>query len=75
MSQAQALALPPTHTTMATPTLSSPWKKRDAWRYEGVFSKANRFRGIFPGFYVGLGAFLAYSIYEDYFAPKPEQHH
>ncbi|ODQ48156.1 hypothetical protein PICMEDRAFT_15973 [Pichia membranifaciens NRRL Y-2026] len=54
-------------------TLSDPWKKRDAWRYQGVFSKSQRFKGLFPGFYIGLGAFVAYSVYEDYLAPKP--HH
>lgn len=47
---------------------------RDAWRYQGVFSKASRAKGLFPGFYIGLGAFVAYSIYEDYLAPKPEHH-
>lgn len=55
-------------------TLSDPWKKRDAWRYQGVFSKSNRFKGLFPGFYIGLGAFIAYSVYEDYLAPKPAHH-
>lgn len=50
------------------------WKKRDAWRSQGVFSKAQRFKGLFPGLYIGFGAFVAYSIYEDYLAPKPEHH-
>lgn len=51
----------------------SPHFHRDAWRYQGVFSKSQRFKGLFPGFYLGLGAFVAYSLYEDYLAPK--SHH
>lgn len=57
--------------------LSNPWAKRDAWRTQGVFSKAQRFRGVFPGFYTGVAAFVLYSVYEDYIAPQPEakKHH
>ncbi|VEU23764.1 DEKNAAC104877 [Brettanomyces naardenensis] len=52
------------------PHIEDPWKARDAWRYQGVFAKGQRFRGAFPGIGIGFVAFLAYSIYEDYVVPK-----
>ncbi|AWU77689.1 uncharacterized protein C5L36_0D04175 [Pichia kudriavzevii] len=52
---------------------ADPWKKRDAWRTQGVFAKGQRFKGAFPGLYLGFGLFVAYSLYEDYIQPKP--HH
>ncbi|OWB75069.1 hypothetical protein B5S31_g4922 [[Candida] boidinii] len=55
-------------------TLHDPWKKRDAWRYQGVFSKSQKFRGLFPGLFWGIGAFAIVSVYEDYIAPKPAAH-
>lgn len=57
--------------------LNNPWQARDAWRTQGVFSKAQRFKGVFPGFYTGVALFLAVSLYEDYVAPQPEKkaHH
>lgn len=47
---------------------------RDAWRYQGVFSKSQKFRGLFPGLFWGIGAFAIVSVYEDYIAPKPVAH-
>ncbi|KAK9470766.1 NADH-ubiquinone oxidoreductase B12 subunit [Dipodascopsis tothii] len=44
---------------MASP-IKDPWEKREAWRYTGQFSRAARFRNIFPGFGLGAGAFAVY---------------
>ncbi|SPO37990.1 uncharacterized protein PSFLO_03467 [Pseudozyma flocculosa] len=37
-----------------------PWAKREAWRKHPVFSHRFMFRNLFPGFGLGLGAFLVY---------------
>ncbi|ODV86755.1 hypothetical protein CANARDRAFT_27156 [[Candida] arabinofermentans NRRL YB-2248] len=60
---------------MAVPHLNDPWKKRDAWRYEGHFHKSQRFRGLLPGLGWGFAAFLAVSVYEDYFMKKADHGH
>ncbi|KAK6205181.1 NADH dehydrogenase 1 beta subcomplex subunit 3 [Scheffersomyces amazonensis] len=53
----------------------NPWAKRDAWRYEGQFSRYNRFKGAFPGFGIAVGAFTAYLIYEKVFLTKDHHEH
>lgn len=54
--------------TMST----NPWAKRDAWRYEGQFSRWNRFRSAFPGLGIALGAFALYLVYDKVI--KKEEH-
>lgn len=53
---------------------SNPWAKRDAWRYQGQFTRFNRYKNAFPGFGIGLAAFLIYKGYEQ-LTHKPHDHH
>lgn len=53
--------------------MSNPWAKRDAWRYQGQFSRYNRFKNAFPGFGIALGAFTVYVAYEQIFLK--DKHH
>ncbi len=46
----------------------------EAWRYTGPFSRWNRFKGLFPGFGIGLAAFGAYLAYEQMFAQPSHGH-
>lgn len=57
--------------------MHNPWAKRDAWRYEGQFSRLNRFKGAFPGFGIAVGAFTLYVAYEKMFLKNEHQdeHH
>lgn len=55
--------------------MSNPWAKRDAWRYEGQFTRFNRFKGAFPGFGIGLAAFIVYVGYEKVTAKPHDEHH
>ncbi|PWN48558.1 hypothetical protein IE53DRAFT_389233 [Violaceomyces palustris] len=41
-----------------------PWAKREAWRKHPIFSYRYMVRNMFPGFGIGLGAFLAYCTFE-----------
>ncbi|MCJ1337808.1 hypothetical protein MMC09_003092 [Bachmanniomyces sp. S44760] len=50
-----------------------PWSRAEVWRYTGPFTRANRFKGAFPGFGIALVAFTAYSGYE-YLFMKDEHH-
>ncbi|GMM38227.1 hypothetical protein DASC09_055660 [Saccharomycopsis crataegensis] len=52
-----------------------PWAKREAWRYTGAFTRANRFKGAFPGLGLGVGAFAVYCIAEQLFFPADHGHH
>lgn len=56
---------------------SNPWAKRDAWRYEGQFSRFNRFKSAFPGFGIAVGAFTVYLAYEKLVLKKDahDEHH
>lgn len=54
--------------------MSNPWAKRDAWRFEGEFSRINRFKNVFPGFGIAVGAFSIYLVYDKFIAVK-EVHH
>ncbi|KAH8889334.1 hypothetical protein GQ53DRAFT_224005 [Thozetella sp. PMI_491] len=48
-----------------------PWERRETWRYQGRFSRFNRYRGALPGFGIASVAFAAYCTYEYFFlAPK-----
>lgn len=54
---------------------SNPWAKRDAWRYEGQFSRLNRFKAAFPGFGIAVGAFSLYVAYEKLVLKKDDHGH
>ncbi|KAH8674071.1 NADH-ubiquinone oxidoreductase B12 subunit family-domain-containing protein [Xylariales sp. PMI_506] len=51
-----------------------PWERAEAWRYQGTFSRWNRFKGAFPGLGIATVAFAAYCGYE-YFFIKDDHHH
>lgn len=54
---------------------SNPWAKRDAWRYEGEFSRFNRFKAAFPGFGIAVAAFSVYLAYDKLIAKKDDHGH
>ncbi|ODV65732.1 NADH-ubiquinone oxidoreductase B12 subunit [Hyphopichia burtonii NRRL Y-1933] len=54
--------------------MSNPWAKRDAWRYEGQFTRFNRFKNAFPGFGIAVGTFSIYLAYEHFFLKKDHGH-
>lgn len=49
-------------------------KSSEAWRYTGPFTRWNRFKGAFPGFGIGAGAFLVYWAFESIFLKKDHGH-
>ncbi|KAH7326387.1 NADH-ubiquinone oxidoreductase B12 subunit family-domain-containing protein [Stachybotrys elegans] len=44
-----------------------PWERSEAWRYEGPFTRWNRFNTALPGLGIGSGAFAVYCAYEYFF--------
>lgn len=48
---------------------------REAWRYEGHFTKANMYRNLWPGFTYGVGAFVLYCIGEKALGGKSHSEH
>ena len=42
-----------------------PWAKREAWRKAPIFSTRSYMRNLFPGFGIGLAAFVAYVIVDE----------
>jgi len=50
-----------------------PWERAEAWRYQGPFTRWNRFSRAFPGLGIATVAFAAYCGYE-YFFLKDEHH-
>lgn len=44
--------------------LKDPWFKRESWRWDPFFSKANVLRHSFPGLGLAAVAFSAYLIYD-----------
>ncbi|KAI5926399.1 NADH-ubiquinone oxidoreductase B12 subunit family-domain-containing protein [Camillea tinctor] len=58
----------------ATPPRYDPWERTEAWRYTGIFSRWNRFKGAFPGLGVATVAFIAYLGYEKMFL-QDDHHH
>ena len=47
----------------------------EAWRYTGPFTRRNRmYRGLFPGFGIGLAAFGVYMVYEQLFMSSGHGH-
>ncbi|KAK2739430.1 hypothetical protein FQN57_006559 [Myotisia sp. PD_48] len=58
-----------------------PWKRHEAWRYTGPFSRWNRFKTGLPGLGIATVAFAIYCGYEyaflkdDHHAHHKEEHH
>ncbi|EDN97607.1 hypothetical protein SS1G_12460 [Sclerotinia sclerotiorum 1980 UF-70] len=50
-----------------------PWARREAWRYQGQYSRRNRFSNSFPGLGIATVAFTVYCGYEYFFIP--DDHH
>nr|KMM67124.1 hypothetical protein CPAG_03460 [Coccidioides posadasii RMSCC 3488] len=50
-----------------------PWKRNEAWRYSGPFSRMNRLRNSFPGLGIATVAFAIYCGYE--WAFLKDDHH
>lgn len=46
----------------------------EAWRYQGHFTRANRFKAALPGFGIATVAFIAFNIGEYFLAPKDNGH-
>ncbi|KAH8602338.1 NADH-ubiquinone oxidoreductase B12 subunit family-domain-containing protein [Bisporella sp. PMI_857] len=53
---------------------NDPWARREAWRYTGLFSRANRFKGSFPGLGIATVAFAGYCGYEYFFLNDSHGH-
>ncbi|KAI0194968.1 NADH-ubiquinone oxidoreductase B12 subunit family-domain-containing protein [Astrocystis sublimbata] len=50
-----------------------PWERAEAWRYTGIFTRWNRFKGAFPGLGIATVAFAVYLGYEQMFLQ--DDHH
>ncbi|KAI8953977.1 NADH-ubiquinone oxidoreductase B12 subunit family-domain-containing protein [Xylaria longipes] len=50
-----------------------PWERAEAWRYKGIFSRWNRFKGGLPGLGIATVAFAVYLGYEQLFLQ--DDHH
>ncbi|RAL60064.1 hypothetical protein DID88_000690 [Monilinia fructigena] len=50
-----------------------PWARREAWRYQGQYSRRNRFANSFPGLGIATVAFAAYCGFEYFFLA--DDHH
>ncbi|KAJ4391196.1 hypothetical protein N0V93_004813 [Gnomoniopsis smithogilvyi] len=57
----------------ATKPVYDPWERYEKWRYTGLFSRWNRFKGAFPGLGIATVAFAAYCGYEYMFLQ--DEHH
>ncbi|KAJ9612086.1 hypothetical protein H2200_003681 [Cladophialophora chaetospira] len=77
---------PPNPTGFSMKTLTSaatseqwrsrdPWKRNEAWRYSGPFTRWNRMKGAFPGFTIAVVAFTGYVIAEQLFFAKDTHGH
>ncbi|WPG97315.1 NADH-ubiquinone oxidoreductase B12 subunit family-domain-containing protein [Acrodontium crateriforme] len=54
---------------------NDPWKRHEAWRSTGPFTRGKRLRGMFPGFGIATVAFAGYMVYEQFFlAPASHGH-
>jgi len=56
------------------PKFPDPWAKQEAWRYQGPFTRLNRFRGSLPGFGTAVVAFALFNAYE-YATASPDHGH
>ncbi|KAI9727754.1 MAG: hypothetical protein M1834_007993 [Cirrosporium novae-zelandiae] len=59
---------------------NDPWRRAEAWRYHGPFSRFNRLKGSFPGLGIATVAFAGYCAYEYMFLnddshAHAEEHH
>ncbi|KAK3061180.1 hypothetical protein LTS18_006861 [Coniosporium uncinatum] len=54
---------------------NDPWKRAEAWRYQGMFTRWNRFKGAFPGLGIATVAFGVYLAYEAVFLKDEHTHH
>uniref|UniRef100_A0A060TEN9 ARAD1D16302p n=1 Tax=Blastobotrys adeninivorans TaxID=409370 RepID=A0A060TEN9_BLAAD len=54
---------------------NDPWARKEAWRYQGPFTRANRFKGSLPGIGIGAGAFILLNVYEYFTASGGDKHH
>ncbi|OAA54108.1 NADH-ubiquinone oxidoreductase b12 [Niveomyces insectorum RCEF 264] len=52
-----------------------PWERHEAWRYQGRFTRWNRFKAGFPGLGIATVAFAAYCGYEHFFLNNDEHGH
>ncbi|KAG0665228.1 hypothetical protein C6P46_000327 [Rhodotorula mucilaginosa] len=59
----------------APPMYRDPWAKREAWRKHPIFSNKAMFRNLFPGFGLGLAAFVAYVAYDETLNAAKKEHH
>ncbi|ORX97959.1 hypothetical protein BCR34DRAFT_593332 [Clohesyomyces aquaticus] len=50
-----------------------PWARYEQWRYTGMFTRFQRFKGTFPGLGIATVAFAGYLVYEQMFLQ--EEHH
>ncbi len=54
--------------------LLTPWADSDAWRFQGHFTRWNRYRGTLPGLGTATVLFAGYCTYEHFFM-QDEHHH
>ena len=47
------------------PLYRDPWAKREAWRKSSLFTTRSYLKHLFPGFGIGLAAFVAYVIVDE----------
>ena len=54
-----------------------PWAKREAWRKAPVFSTRSYLKHLFPGFGIGLAAFISYVVVDETILKSrtPADHH
>lgn len=71
LTERTPLVLLALRTRLADMLLSDNYSER--WRYTGLFSRWNRFKGTFPGLGIATVAFAAYCGYE-YMFLKDEHH-
>ncbi|CEJ92033.1 Putative Nadh-ubiquinone oxidoreductase b12 [[Torrubiella] hemipterigena] len=50
-----------------------PWERADAWRFQGPFTRFNRFKGSLPGLGTATVLFAGYCAYEHFF--MEDEHH
>lgn len=55
--------------------LTSPLSPSEAWRYQGQFTRWNRFKRGFPGLGIATVAFAAYCGYEHFFMSSDDHGH
>ncbi|KZV86579.1 hypothetical protein EXIGLDRAFT_621717 [Exidia glandulosa HHB12029] len=59
------------------PLYRDPWAKREAWRKSPIFTTRSYLRHLFPGFGIGLAAFVVYVVVDETVLKKRAQngHH